>query len=255
MLHELVEFVHVYVDKELRREIPERQPTRRRLVGLETADDFHDEGKDALVGDITTYDVVKNALIDGGEEFSDVAFEYPAGAGVVARNFVRELPEPIHRLVRALASAAGARVCNERAVEERGELAIQRMVEKPVTHCGFVDVAGLGVGYLERFVTAVLVCPLFQVAMECEDVVHQLVLELLHVCLFALPAYELTPCGEQVLHRDENRVAMNELKPHRVTPPPNGFCPCLSASSRCIFCGMSTILNYQKFTNTLSAQR
>src|SRR3989344_52988 len=106
MLHELVELIHVHVDEKLRREIPERQPTRRRLVGLEAADNFGDEGKDAFVGDITTYDVVKDAVVNRGEELADVALEYPIGAGVVARDLVGELPEAVHRFMRPLLFAA-----------------------------------------------------------------------------------------------------------------------------------------------------
>jgi hypothetical protein len=95
------------------------------------------------------------------------------------------------------------------------------MMQQAVAHACFVYVAGLGVADTKVFVPAVLVCALFQVALEREDVVHECVLEFLHVLLLALAAHEFTPCGEQVFYRDDILVWMSELNATRTTPPPS----------------------------------
>src|SRR3989344_5203682 len=174
-------------------------------------------------------------MVDRGEEFADVAFEYPAGAGVVARDLVGELAETDHCLVCPLTSATRVRIGNECAVEEWIELAVERVVEQPIAHGRFVDVAGLGVADAEVLVSAMLVCARSKVAIECEDVVHQLVLELLHVLLLPLAPYELTPRGKQILHRDDIFIGMSELNSPRGTPPPKAFFPFFWGSNRVFF--------------------
>ena len=61
-----------------------------------TADYFGDEGGDAPVRNITTYDVVKDCLVDARKELADVAFQHPTGAGVIAGDLVCKLPEALH---------------------------------------------------------------------------------------------------------------------------------------------------------------
>src|SRR3989338_9753146 len=139
---------------------------------MKATDDFGDEGKDAFVGDITTYDVVKDAVVDGGEELADVALEYPARAGVVARNLVGELPETVHRAVRPLSPPARIRIGDERTVKERIQFPIQCVVEQPVAHRRLVDVARFRVGDSEVCIPAVAIHSLFQLPMKRENIVH-----------------------------------------------------------------------------------
>ena len=101
--------------------------------------------------------------------------------------------------------------------------AIYRTVKQPVAHARLMDVAGLGVGYLERFVYAVAVRPIFQVAMERKNIIHQLVLKLLHIFFLPLASDELPPRSKQIFPRDDILVGMSELNPPRVSPPPTGF--------------------------------
>src|SRR3989338_8307908 len=109
-----------------------------------------------------------------------------------------------------------------------------------------MNIARLRVRDSEVLISAVLVLKyghavsIFQVAMECEDVVHQRVLKFLHVSLLAFAAQKFTPRGKQIFHRNDILVAMSELNPPRVTPPPNGFCRFLSVSKAFIFSGMNT---------------
>ena len=69
---------------------------------MKTADHFRKECTDTSIRNITTYEVVNDALVDGGEELLDVAFQDPAGARVILRYLARELSEAIHRAMRAL---------------------------------------------------------------------------------------------------------------------------------------------------------
>src|SRR3990167_418179 len=143
----------------------------------------------------------------------------------------------------------------ERAVEERIEFAVECVVKQAVADERLVDVAGLGVADFERLIAPVLVCFCRKVAVKCDNIVHQTILELLDIFFLPLATHELPPRREQVFHRDDILVWMSELNQPSRTPPPCGFCPCLSALSRLICSGMNIILNYRRFTNTLSEQR
>ena len=76
-------------------------------------------------------------------------------------------------------------------------------MEQAVAYACLVDVAGLGVADAEVFVAAMFVRSRREVAMECKDIVHQTMLELLHVFLLAFASHELTPRGEEILDRDD----------------------------------------------------
>src|SRR3989338_4867688 len=67
------------------------------------------------------------------------------------------------------------------------------------------------------------ICFFFEFAMERKNVVHQVVLELLHVFLLAFAAHKFFPCAEQILDGDDTLVTMSELDPPNRTPPPTTF--------------------------------
>jgi len=94
------------------------------------------------------------------------------------------------------------------------------MVDESIAHGGFVDIAGLGIAYLERLIWPVPIYSLFQFVMERKNVVHQRVLKFLHIGLLALPTDELPPCAEQILDGNDIVVAMGELNPLMRNPPP-----------------------------------
>src|SRR3989338_192981 len=128
------------------------------------------------------------------------------------------------------------------------------MMEQTVAHRRLVYITGLRVRYSECFVSAMTIRPCRKVVMQREDVVHQTVLECLHIFLLALPSRKLTPCREQVLDGDDIVVTMAELNPPR-TPPPNGFCLFWSGSRMSTFSGMSIILSSPRYINTQSEQK
>ena len=99
VLHVLIELVHVNIYEKLAREVSQRQPfvyaTSKAspcwyATGTETTDDFCVEREDAWIGNVSREDVEEYMLVDGGEEFADVALEYPTGACVIARDLVCE---------------------------------------------------------------------------------------------------------------------------------------------------------------------
>ena len=70
-----------------------------------------------------------------------------------------------HRAMCSLFQTTGIGVGYESAVEEWIELAIERVVHKPIAHACFVYVAELWVGDFEVVVAAVLICSRHKVIM------------------------------------------------------------------------------------------
>lgn len=143
VLNKLVELVHIDVYQQLACEITEWQPITRGRTSWKATDDFSQEPEDILVGYISFKDEKQNLVVDGCEEFADVAFEYPSCAGVVFGYLIGKAPELVHRPVCSLTYPTGIRVGSEYSVEERVELPIYSMVEQAVAHACFVDVAGI----------------------------------------------------------------------------------------------------------------
>src|SRR3989344_523996 len=108
------------------------------------------------------------------------------------------------------------------------------MMEQTVAHGRLVYITGLRVRYSECFVSAMTIRPCRKVVMQREDVVHQTVLECLHIFLLALPSRKLTPCREQVLDGDDIVVTMAELNPPRTPPPPPTAFASFGADQECL---------------------
>jgi hypothetical protein len=94
------------------------------------------------------------------------------------------------------------------------------MVDQSIAHRSFVDVTRLRVGDPERVISAMLVRSTRKVAMQSEDIIHQLVLEFLHVLLLSFASQEFLPRGEQILDGNDILVAMSESTPASLNPPP-----------------------------------
>ena len=62
----------------------------------------------------------------------------------------------------------------------------------------------------------------FEVVVEDKDVIHEGMRKLLHVFLVSLATSKLSPCEEEILHRDDILVRMREAFSMK-SPPPTGF--------------------------------
>lgn len=101
--------------------------------------------------------------------------------------------------MRAFVVTARVRIGDPRAVEEGIEDAVDRVMEKPVAHRGFVYVARLRIGNLESVIEAMLVCSSGKILMQLNNVVHKRMLKFLHVLFLALAGKEFSPGREQIL--------------------------------------------------------
>lgn len=168
-------------------------------------------------------------MINVCKELSDVAFQNPACAGVIFRNFAGESQETIKGFMRAFPFSARIRIMNEFLVEVRIQHAVDAVVEQPVSNGCFVDIARLGVVYLEGLIFAMLVYFIFQISMQGKYVVHQAEGELHDIFPFSFPAQEFLPRHEQVLDGYDTIETMNS------TPPPEAifaaYTPPLSSRS------------------------
>lgn len=87
-----------------------------------------------------------------GKKLFDVAFQKPAGFGVVLAGLITECPETIDGLVGSLTQTTGEGVGDEDSVEEWVEFPVNRMMKKPVSDRGFVDISGFWVIDIESLI-------------------------------------------------------------------------------------------------------
>ena len=108
--------------------------------------------------------------------------------------------------MRPLPVPARIRIAYECAVEKRIELAIQRMMEQPITHARLMDIARFRITDSKMFIAAMLVLARNEIVMESDNVVHQMSREFLHIFSVAFPLYEFFPSGKQILKRDDSVI-------------------------------------------------
>jgi predicted RNase H-like HicB family nuclease len=86
---------------------------------------------------------VERVLVDRGEEARDVQVERPRGPPAVRRRAAEKRHQPVARSERALAAAAGERVVDEDALEERLLVRDEEVVDDAVAEIGGEDLARL----------------------------------------------------------------------------------------------------------------
>jgi hypothetical protein len=167
VLHVLVKFVHINIDEKLGGEVAKRKPTSNTTIyrsvrcGGEAVDDVCEKRENLFVQNTFCKSFLKDFVINGGEELSDVALENPCGAGIVLGHFVCEGAEAVECSVRSLAFSAGEGICDECTIEKRMENAIYGVMQEAVSHKCLVNVAGFRVCDTEVLIWAVAVCTVF----------------------------------------------------------------------------------------------
>ena len=94
-------------------------------------------------------------MIDIRKKLADIAFENPARPSIVFAYDAGKCSKPIHCGVRTFSITARERIGDKCPVEEWIELAINSVVDKPVMHAGFMDIAWLWVGNIKSVIAAV----------------------------------------------------------------------------------------------------
>lgn len=148
---------------------------------METLDYTTQEPEDIRVGNVPCEESHEDTLIDTREEFPYVALQDPACMCMILAHSMCKFTESVHRSMGTFFLPARVRIMYERPVEERIELAIERMMQEPVPHDCFMDITRLRVGDIEWLVRRVSVSFLDEVMMERKDIAHQVSLEFLDV--------------------------------------------------------------------------
>jgi hypothetical protein len=68
-------------------------------ICVETINDIREEPERIIIFNILLQNIFQNLMIDTCEEFLDIAFEYPAGSGIVFRYFLSKDFKPRHCFV------------------------------------------------------------------------------------------------------------------------------------------------------------
>ena len=142
-------------------------------------------------------------MVDTVEELPHVAFERIACARIVAALRAEHIAHRLHTLVCAFPHLARKRSRYECRLEDRIENVKDRMVQHSVAHRRFVYPAAFGVMDPESVIQTMPVDLVAQIAMQLKDMPFDILLELGHVRLVALIAFERAPCGKKIFRRDD----------------------------------------------------
>lgn len=153
------------------------------------------------------------------KKLSDVAFEYPAGFGVVLADFVGEWAKSIQSIMGSFVVAAGKRIRNESSVKERIQYSVNGVMKQSVSDRCFVDVPWFGVVDSECLIATMLVGVIFKVLMKTDNIIHQSQLKLLDVSFLSFPSQKFFPGFQNIFEADNIFVVKNRPS----MPPPDGL--------------------------------
>ena len=132
------------------------------------------------------------------EEFSDITFEYPACPRVVFADFARKFPKSVYCLMCSFCGSARKRVGNKSPIEKWIQDPINRMMQKPVADCRFMDIPWFRIAYPESLIASVVIGMIEKIIVERKDITHQLHREFLHVFPVFLSNFKFSPSQKQV---------------------------------------------------------
>ena len=128
------------------------------------------------------------------------------------------------------------------------------VMEQSVPHARFVDVAWFWVGDVERVIRRMCVGFCSKLAVERDDVGHQVSLKLQDIFSHFLTRQKLLPRKEEIFDRNDMLVCMSELNPshtQKSTPPPATFASASKAES-CVYSLVSVLPRTSQDTPLLS---
>lgn len=251
MFHEPVELVQIDVREELGCQISKRKAFSR--LRMETPDDFRKQAEGVDIPNMLTQDSEQDIVVDGGEEFLHVAFEYPDSPGMVMGHLPEKFLKSIKRLVNPLPIPTGIRIGDEQSVEERVQNTIHGPVYHPVPHARLVDMPWFRVGNIEGFVARVSIRFMSQFLVYRKDIVPEMKFKLRYVFSFAFSLDELLPGPKEIFGRGDMMIIDRYSYFFRMsssnTPPPQ-FSPCCNGSKLFINCGKARSHIFQNFIDT-----
>ncbi len=152
-------------------------------------------------------DVVVHAV----EEFPYVAFEREGSPWRTEIGIAQHLFRAIDAPMGSIADATGERGRDERFLKDWIDDRKHGVMQNPVAHRRFMDVPLLRIVDIEAFVRAVTVRPVFEVAVQLENVLLEVPLKTSHVKFVPLVLLERVPRIEQVFRRYNvpEKVAIN----------------------------------------------
>lgn len=168
-----------------------------------------------------TQDSEQDIVVDGGEEFLHVAFEYPDSPGMIMGHLPGKFLKSIKRLVNPLSVPTGKRIGDEQSIKERVQDTIHGPVYHPVPHARLVDIPRLRIRDAEGFVAGVVIGACGEVIVQGDNIVHQVPFKDLHITPVPFSDSELFPRKQKALEGYDRIVIMNTSAFHtsKNTPP------------------------------------
>ena len=204
VLNELVEFVHVDVGKQLRSEIADRQAMaikERRLASREASNNLLHKPHSVRINDPLLENCQQNLVVNRIKEFPHVAFEHKARPRIVPTLLADHALRGQHAFVCAFAHAAGKRGGNKVLLKERVQNPENSMVQNPVAHLRFVNVANFRIPDIEASIRSVGVATAEQIPVQNEQILLKRKFERLNIGLLALVASKFLPRRNDVFQR------------------------------------------------------
>lgn len=111
-------------------------------------------------------------MVNIGKKLPDVAFQNPNGPSMVPRDFSRVKPESINTALHPFVKTARKGVKNKLSVIKRIQGAVNGVVDETVPHARFVNITRFWIVNLKCKIWSMLVCFIFQLMMQRNDVIH-----------------------------------------------------------------------------------
>lgn len=136
-------------------------------------------------------------MIDRIKKLSDITFQPKAVSGVILAHDSAHLLNTFYTAVRTFADPTRKGVGNKYRLKKWCEYTYNRVMEDSVSNSGFVDMPLFRVGNVETTVRSVFVRFIFQISVECENVLLQIPLKLQDILFLALVSAKSFPSDKQ----------------------------------------------------------
>lgn len=207
MFYKLVKLIEINIRKKLRGEVSYGRPFNIESIaffGSETLNDDFYQIQKVMIFDSPADYLKKNFVVDARKEMPDVAFQHEASpVGLI------ELPriyfKALHALMRPFPFPARIGIGHKGRFKDGIEYVKDSVMDDPVPDGCLMDMSQLGVADVEVGILAMPVFFVQQIAVKLKNIILQMPLKNLDIGFSPLALFELIPCFEDILGRDDPR--------------------------------------------------
>lgn len=138
-------------------------------------------------------------MVNGIEKFSHIQFQNPQCARVIMGQSKSQILQSSYRRMNAFSNSRRSRIKNKHFIPGRLNNPVDGVMKEAISDRSLMNMAALRIVNKKGEVAAMLVGSIFEIFVQCKNMIFKIDLKFSHIVFIAFLFFELRPSVEQVL--------------------------------------------------------